>query len=391
MKCCLVVYSDYVTDTRVIREAEALAVRRDYTVDVICLRGDRSGKSTVRRGVHVIPLRMDRYRGTHMIRFFVSYAHFFIRAFLYLSWHHIRKRYDIVQVHNIPDCLVFAALLPKWMGARIILDVRDPMPEGFMVKFGVSVRHPITRIILFQEQASFRFADEILCVSEQHKRLFVKHGTPESKFTVLMNLPDDKLFGNAARVREKNRGFELVFHGALTEKLGIDIAIRAIDIVRHEIRDLKFKVYGGGEYLPNLKRLVGELDVGEYVWLSGMFHPARDIPALICTADAGIVPNRKNVITDLMMPVKLIEYIVFGIPVIAPRLDTIEFYLEDSVNFFDPGDPHDLASTILEIYYNPDKAEMLAKRALDFLEKYSWKYEIEKYYRMIDRMMEKVR
>ncbi len=386
MKCCLVVYADYTTDTRVIREAEALAAR-EYSVDVICVRGEVGERSSVRHGVHVLPLRMTRYRGSNRIRFFASYAHFFIRAFLFLSWRHFWRRYEFVQVHNIPDCLVFTALLPKWTGARIILDARDPMPEGFMVKYGVSIRHPITRIILFQELASFRFADEILCVSEQHKRLFVNHGAPESKFTVLMNLPDDKIFGNAVRVREKKSGYELVFHGTLAERLGIDIAIRAIDIVRHEVHDVQFKIYGGGEFLPNLKGLVEELDVGEHVWLSGRFHPARDIPYLIHTADAGIVPNRKNVITDLMMPVKLIEYIVFGIPVIAPRLDTIEYYFGDKVNFFDPGDPHDLASTILEIYYNPDKAEVLAKRALDFLEEYNWKGETVKYYRTIDRMM----
>jgi glycosyltransferase involved in cell wall biosynthesis len=381
-----VVYADYFVDSRVIREAGML-VDMGCSVDVICLRSKKGAAPSRSNGVNVLPLGMKRYRGASKARFFLSYLKFFLLAFLRLSRLHISKRYNIVQAHNIPDFLVFTALIPKISGARIILDVRDPMPEGFMVKYGISERNPITRLTMLQETMSMRFADEVICVSEQHKRLYMAHGVPDSKFTILLNLPDKRTFSNIMPGKKTRGSFELVFHGTLAERLGIDVAIRAVDIVRDEVSEVIFKIYGGGEFLPELEKLVDELDVRNHVYLSGKFHPFKEIPDLIKTAHAGIVPNQKNIITDLMMPVKLIEYISLGIPVIATRLATIDYYFGDFVSLFDPGDYHDLASCLLEFYYKPDKAERLAEEARSFLDRYNWESEEERYSGLIDKLV----
>jgi hypothetical protein len=50
-------------------------------------------------------------------------------AFRSLTW-----RYNLVHVHNMPDVLVFEAFIPRVCGARVILDLHDPMPE-LMIKY----------------------------------------------------------------------------------------------------------------------------------------------------------------------------------------------------------------------------------------------------------------
>ena len=43
-----------------------------------------------------------------------------------LALRSLTRRYDLVHVHNMPDILVFAALVPKVFGAKVVLDLHDP-------------------------------------------------------------------------------------------------------------------------------------------------------------------------------------------------------------------------------------------------------------------------
>ena len=89
--------------------------------------------------------------------------------------------------------------------------------------------------------------------------------------------------------------------------------------------------------------------------------------------DMGIVANRKNIATELMLPVKMLEYIALDIPVIAPRLRTIEYYFsDDMVKYFEPDNVDSLARVILEAYRDEEKRNTQVIMARKFLEQYGW-------------------
>ena len=48
----------------------------------------------------------------------------------------------------MPDALVFAAAVPRLLGARVVLDLHECMPEFFSVKFGVPMEHPVVRLLV---------------------------------------------------------------------------------------------------------------------------------------------------------------------------------------------------------------------------------------------------
>ena len=58
-----------------------------------------------------------------------QYFAFIVISFLYLAARSLKRRYDLVHVHNMPDALVFSAMIPKLLGAKLILDLHDPMPQ----------------------------------------------------------------------------------------------------------------------------------------------------------------------------------------------------------------------------------------------------------------------
>ena len=56
-------------------------------------------------------------------------------------------------------------------------------------------------------------------------------------------------------------------------------------------------------------------------------------------AHLGVVPTLRDDFTELLLPVKLLEYVHMGLPVVASRLPVIERYFGDDVLLAEPGDP----------------------------------------------------
>ena len=159
---CMVVFAPYpLGETRVQREADAL-VKHGYTVDVICLRipgnlaVDSHNGVTIYRESYRFLAQLMKLVG--LGEKFLKYVNFFFAAASKLTRLHIQNRYGTIQVHNMPDFLVFCALIPKLLGVPIILDMHDLMPEFYAERFGQTGSF-VARLIRFQERLACRFAD----------------------------------------------------------------------------------------------------------------------------------------------------------------------------------------------------------------------------------------
>src|SRR5262245_17974066 len=130
----MIAYPNYRTDPRVIRAGEA-AVEAGFAVDFVALQRADDPPEEVIRGVRLIHLNQSRYRGGGVVGYMLSYFKFFFRCFFKTARLHLRRRYAVVHVNNMPDFFVFCALLPKLMGAKVVLDIHDPMPNTFSSKF----------------------------------------------------------------------------------------------------------------------------------------------------------------------------------------------------------------------------------------------------------------
>ena len=132
-KILMVLYSYYPHDPRPRREIEAL-IQGGYQVDLICLRGKEQVKKENKFGCNVYRVNLQRSRESKF-KYILLYLSFCIRSFFVLNWMYIRNRYDAVHTHNMPDFLVFLAVIPKIFGSKIILDLHDPSPEILMTLF----------------------------------------------------------------------------------------------------------------------------------------------------------------------------------------------------------------------------------------------------------------
>jgi glycosyltransferase involved in cell wall biosynthesis len=385
-RTCMVAFTDYPVDTRVRREAEALVARGDE-VDFICLRTPSLGDRRMLNGVALHPVMSYDYRDGARPRDYVRrYLVFQLAALVRILWLHLRRRYDVIHVNTMPDSLVFSALGAKLLGAKVVLDVHDLMPELYASKFGLDEGHWVIRMLRAVERRSIAFADRAIAVHRPHLNALVRHGNPAEKFMILMNVPDPKLFRPLA-ARPATSKFVLIYHGTVGSRHGLDVAVRAVALAREAVPDLELRIIGDGDYFPHVRALVEQLGVEDSVRLEQRFVPIEDLLPTINEASVGVVPILDDAFTQYMLPVKLLEYVALGIPVIASDTSTIRSHFDDEMLCFAvPGDASDLAAKIVALHGDPARRARLVAAAGRFNEEHTWEREKERYLALIDAL-----
>jgi glycosyltransferase involved in cell wall biosynthesis len=262
------------------------------------------------------------------------------------------------------------------------------MPELYADKFTSTWKALAVRLLLAEERLSAWLADRVLAVHEPHRARLEKAGIPREKIGVVMNSPDPRIFTRRATgALPRSEAFTLIYHGTVTHRLGLDIALHAMVLLRDRIASLRLLVLGVGDGLESVKSLAITLGLDEIVTFASVV-PVGDLPEVLSQAAVGLVPNRASPATHLMLPGKLLEYAMFGIPVIAARLNTIQHYFDErAVRYFMPGDPVDLSAAIEELYLNPARRIELSQRATEIAKRLSWLDEKTRYYRAVDALM----
>lgn len=380
----IIAYTTYAHDGRVKRHAEALAERGDQ-VDVVCLQGPGCGQSN---GINVIGLRIPRYRGSSRTHYLGSYLRFLARAAWAALSRSLADRYDVVIVCTMPDAVVLCAVGPKLLGSKVVLDVHDTMPELYQDKFGGRLGALGARLLMVQERACSSLADRVFAVHELHRQRLERAGVRRDKLKVVMNTPDPRVFfANYPAAQARREEFTLVCHGTVTYRLGLDVVMGALDLLRYRIPAIRLIVIGEGDYLASVREQVARLNLASRVDFEPPL-PLERLPVRLRRAALGLVPNRATSATRLMLPVKLLEYAMLGIPVVAARLHTIEHYFGGgAVKFFEPGNPAELADAIEELYQHPEHREELVRRARRVIEWLSWANERKRYCQEIDSLL----
>ncbi|HEY5813595.1 MAG TPA: glycosyltransferase [Terrimicrobiaceae bacterium] len=382
-RAAVVLYSHYPSDPRPRRAAESMA-QAGMHVDLFCLRDSESElKRETIEGVNVRRLPIEKKRGSKSA-YILQYSKFLIVCLLILGRRTLEKRYDIVHVHNMPDFLTFSALLPKIFGAKVILDLHDPMPELMQSIYRLSPVHWAVKMLIRLERWSIAFADLVLTPNIAFRKLFVLRGCPPEKIKIVMNSPQGELF-NAARfsmpansMGDRNGSFKLMFHGLIAERHGLDTAIRALACLRTDIPGLEFHIFGGKTaYMDKMIELVNELQLQQTVHYHG-FKTQNEIARALASADVGIIPNRRSPFTEINMPTRIFENIAMGKPVIVPNTVGIrDYFNEKQIVFFNPDSADSLADAIRWVYNNPRDAQEMVEQGRCVLKVHTWDLERE--------------
>lgn len=372
---CMIAYTIYSVDQRVRREAETVNALPGHSVTVLTLKEKETPRVYEKGGVRIVELDIPKYRGKSGASYIVSYVRFTWLAFLECTKMLSRKALDVVHVHNMPNFLVFAGLIPRLAGKPIILDEHDTMFETYAAKFGGRSSKLLEWILRLEEAVCCRMARRIVCVNDIQRAALVGRNIPEGKIVVAMNVPDPKMFDHNRTIQgvpNEAGKFRMVYHGTVTKRVGVDLAVRAVSKLNGTVPGLEFHVVGDGDDLEEFQELSRNMGLEETVHFLGRV-PLEGLIPIVCGMDLGIIPNGRNIATELMLPVKMLECIALGIPVVAPRLKTIAHYFtEDMLFFFEPDDVDSMAAAVLVAAASEEERLRKAREARRFLEKYGW-------------------
>ena len=382
-RAAVLLFSQYPADPRPRRAAEALAAQ-GVNIDLICLRdGDGEPAHETYGSINVTRVRLKRYRGSKL-DYVGRYATFILTSFFYLASRSLTRRYDLVHVHNMPDILVFAAIVPKLLGAKVILDLHDPMPELMRTIFTLP-EHSLSVLVLKRvERWSIRFADLVLTVNLACKKIYSSRSCQSHKIKVVINSPDDEVFRfRSGYVRDVNgkdgkgsKPFVILYHGSLVHRNGFDLAVESLEKVRKTIPSARLSVCGKRtSFFERVMESARQRGLDTNVDYLGARN-LKEIVEAIEDCDLGIIPNHRNLFTEINTPTRIFEYLALAKPVIAPKTRGIQDYFGDNdLIFFEVGDADDLAQKIEFAFSHPAEVAETVKRGQEVYLSHTWSRE----------------
>lgn len=371
-KILFVAYKFFDEDPRIVREAAA-CLRNGYKIDVICVGRTKEEYAEPPDGVTLFSPVIERKRASKL-RYIFEYLYFFLYSFLLSAYLQIKRKYKIVQVFVMPELLVFSVIISKLLGAKILMDWEDPSLEVYYTKYSERKGGFYASAIKIIEKLAVNLSDVVITPNIGFNKSFRKRGINTDKFKIVMNAPDSAIFGNhetrSNRISPKH--YSILFNGTIFERHGLHVAIKAIEKVKKKKDSVMLYIVGDGEndYKQRCKELIYELNLEENV----TFIPRlliEEIPPIIHSTDAGIVPNISTPFTEINMPQRILEFGLLKKPIIIPRLSGILDYIsEEEAYFFKPDNEHDLAKAIIQLKSERDetekRVEALYKKCLQF-------------------------
>lgn len=389
-RICMVSYSFYKTDNRINRYSEALAERGD-TVDMLGLKRSSQQPDFERVGlvnVHNIQGRFDKNEKSKS-GYLLPLLKFWFSAMSQLARKHLRHRYDVIHVHNIPDFLVFAAWLPKLTGTKVILDIHDMVPEFYASKFRSRSGSYGVRLLKLVERLSARFANHVIISNHLWYETFVARSVSAEKCSVFINRVNQKVFFRRNGVPQKENSMDkpvIMFPGGLQWHQGLDIAIEAMPLVLEKIPGAEFHIYGDGNMKDELIGLAQKLKLGEKVRFFNPL-PVSQIAEVMSGADLGIVPKRADSFGNEAYSTKIMEFMSLGVPMVVSETKIDRYYFDDSVvRFFESGNSKALAAAIVEVLQNDELRRRMIANASEYAAKNSWEVRKKDYLKLVDSL-----
>jgi len=247
------------------------------------------------------------------------------------------------------------------------------------------------RLLKALEKLSISFAHAVTTASETFRKIFSSRSCAAQKICVVMNSPDEKVFAlrppSIARSVTETRPFAVMYHGTLVERHGLGLAVEAVNRVRRAVPNVELRVYG--DRTPYLDQVLAAVKEGDQYWVRYLGpRTLVEIVEAIDDCDLGVVPNLRNIFTEINTPTRIFEFLTRGKPVIAPSAPgVLEYFATDSLIFFELGDAADLARKIEFVIRHPVEVGEITRRGQQVCLAHPWSREREGLVQLILKLL----
>jgi glycosyltransferase involved in cell wall biosynthesis len=377
-------------DRRVWLECQTLT-RAGYRVAVVCPKGPGDPSFAVVNDVELYKYRPYASGGSKA-SFVAEYLYSFMVT-LWLTIKAARKgRFAAIQSCNPPDIFwPIGILFRRLHGSRFVFDHHDLCPETYQVRFPRGPKG-ILSALRFLEKRTVRAADHVISTNESFRGIVIERDRvrPEN-VTVVRTGPDpDKLTAVQAQpALRRDRARLVAYIGVMGPQDGVDNVLQVADRVVHRMgrRDIAFTLIGSGDCFDQLVALRDELGLEEYVEFTGRV-PDKVVAEILSTADVGISPDPKNPLNDVSTMNKTMEYMAFGLPVVAFDLCETRVSAADAAVYARGNDVDELAELLVALIDDEDRCCKMSEAGRARVEQeLAWHHQATRYLRVYDELV----
>ncbi|BAY25048.1 putative glycosyl transferase [Calothrix sp. NIES-2100] len=283
------------------------------------------------------------------------------------------KRFEVIQIRSIYEGFSIARNKQRYCD-RLIFEVNGLPSIELKYRYpAVAEDRELLHKLHSQEQICLAAADLIITPSSITSQYLQNRGVPANKIRVIPNGVDLNIFTND-KGQITNDKFQMIYFGTLSPWQGVNLAVEALALINREF-PAALKVIGQTRdyQIKALKQLAQKLGVADKLTILPAMSQTRLVEH-IHTSDvilAPLMPSDRNLVQGCC-PLKILEGMATGIPVIASDLAVVRELGEDGVHFLlvKPGSAKSIKDVVLRWQNDQERATQLAVNARQRIEDY---------------------
>ncbi len=270
---------------------------------------------------------------------------------------------------------------PAWLAARrlrvpFVYEVRALWEDAAVDQEKTTEGSLAYRLSRWLETVVLRRADRIFVICDGLKRELIARGLPAPRIVLSLNGVNPDAFapltGKDPRVMQRYglQGRNVIgFIGSFFQFEGLECLLRAVPALIRRDPSIRVMIVGGGEREQDLRRLAETAGLNGTVIFTGRV-PHDEINAYYSVMDALVYPRLSRRITELVTPLKPLEAMALGRPVVASDVGGLKELVTDGETgvLFRAGDPDALAEACLRLVHDPVLAARLVEQARAFVQ-----------------------
>ncbi len=376
MNIKMILYKEFISDTRVQREAIFLA-QNGYEIEVINCKGPKDNKTNINNNrriknseiIEVQPRKRETVK---------SLLKFWILAFYHLIKG--EKTPNIIHAHDLtglPPAVLYKILYPK---VKLIYDSHELFPEAAKEKLNKFY----WLCFLLLEYICSKFITILIGASPLQLKI-LKRRINKPQFCIL-NVPDldivkKELDYENLKIHPLNTNNEkiikIVYSGGVYKLRGYDEFVLSAVKIFEKNANFEFWIVGDGIYLNNVKEMVKKHKLTDHFIFTGAVSYVELLKLTYnCDIAVGLYQNTIN--NNIMISNKIFEYMLVGIPFIFTSLKSSKPFIDkvNAVKIDFPLDPEIIADKILYLSDNKKLQHEISIKSRNLIkEKLNWKNE----------------
>jgi len=283
--------------------------------------------------------------------------------------HNVAQKYPVQLFHVRHPYVALAMLFVNKISKRKPVVLEAAIMSVEMVDKGLSPHSSKVKIMRTVESVGFKLANMIIAPSSGVTEVVKQYVSEEKVRIVSFAVDEEKFKPNLSTAQEKREEKIILYVGGLQKWQGIDFMLMSFAMVCQQMSDVTLHIVTTNPDIKIYKNVARELTIGHKVKFYSLPH--SEIPNTMRQATVFIIPRPKIKTTEIAVPVKLLEAMASGLPVVATDVAGVRELMDANATFLmaEPNNPTDFSQKILSVLSDKELSKKIAKNARDKIEK----------------------